>query len=133
MQIVQVEIVVKAESHNFFKSFKDKFKIRYSLQLFALNLYNEMKITRWLGNMNFIFLLLKNMFYSFATLIRKMPFSSREGKIHYVPLLCLTPDYFTRQGRASIWEKKSVYLGKSAYLSSLTLSLLARPKPAGPD
>ena len=123
MQIVQVEIVVKAESHNFFKSFKDKFKIRYSLQLFALNLYNEMKITRWLGNM----------FYSFATLIRKMPFSSREGKIHYVPLLCLTPDYFTRQGRASIWEKKSVYLGKSAYLSSLTLSLLDRPKPAGPD
>ena len=43
-------------------------------------------------------------------------------------LFCLTPDAgFTRQGRASEWEKP---LGLSAHFSSSTFSLPERPKPA---
>ena len=54
----------------------------------------------------------------------------------FVILLYLTPDKFTSQGRASRWERVNwAYLSyltgsKSIHLSSLTLSLLDRSKPA---
>ena len=55
-------------------------------------------------------------------------FSPRTAKTApFVILLCLTPDNFTRQGRASGWERVNwTYLP----ISSLTFSLPDRPKLA---
>jgi len=45
-------------------------------------LYNKKKITRWLEDMNFIFLWQKTIFYSLAALVRKILRLQLENKIH---------------------------------------------------
>ena len=45
-------------------------------------LYNRKKITRWLEDMNFIFLWQKTIFYVLAALVRKILFLPLKNKIH---------------------------------------------------
>jgi len=50
--------------------------------------YNKKKITRWLEDMNFIFLGKKTIFYSLAALVCKILFLPLENKIHVFALPC---------------------------------------------
>jgi len=50
--------------------------------------YNKKNITRWLEDMNFIFLWQKTLLYSLAALVRKILFLPLENKIHILAPLC---------------------------------------------